>query len=78
MPEYYEIKIKGHLDAHWSEWFAGMTADPPGRRRDPAFRPAARPGGAARAARAHPRPQPDPDLGKPAAAQPAHQDDHHA
>lgn len=25
MPEYYEIKIKGHLDPHWSEWFAGLT-----------------------------------------------------
>ena len=24
MPEYYEIKIKGHLDPHWSEWFAGL------------------------------------------------------
>jgi hypothetical protein len=24
MPEYYEIKIKSHLDQHWSEWFAGL------------------------------------------------------
>jgi hypothetical protein len=24
MPEYYEIKIKGHLDPRWSDWFAGM------------------------------------------------------
>jgi len=24
MPEYYEIKIKGHLDQRWLEWFAGM------------------------------------------------------
>lgn len=24
MPEYYEIKIKGHLDPHWSEGFAGL------------------------------------------------------
>jgi hypothetical protein len=24
MPEYYEIKIKGHLDQHWSEWFTGL------------------------------------------------------
>ena len=24
MPEYYEIKIKGHLDPHWSDWFAGL------------------------------------------------------
>jgi hypothetical protein len=23
MPEYYEIKIKGHLDPRWSDWFAG-------------------------------------------------------
>ncbi len=24
MPEFYEIKIKGHLDLHWSDRFAGM------------------------------------------------------
>ena len=24
MPEYYEIKIKGHLDPRWSEGFAGL------------------------------------------------------
>ena len=24
MPEYYEIKIKGHLDERWSEGFAGL------------------------------------------------------
>jgi len=24
MPEYYKIKIKGHLDQHWSDWFAGL------------------------------------------------------
>jgi hypothetical protein len=24
MPEYYEIKVKGHLDASWSQWFAGL------------------------------------------------------
>lgn len=24
MPEYYEIIIKGHLDAYWSDWFAGL------------------------------------------------------
>jgi hypothetical protein len=24
MPEYYEIKIRGHLDQQWSDWFAGM------------------------------------------------------
>jgi hypothetical protein len=25
MPEYYEIKIKGHLDPKWSDWFAGLA-----------------------------------------------------
>ena len=24
MPEYYEIKIKGHLDPRWSHWFMGL------------------------------------------------------
>ena len=24
MPEYYEIRIKGHLDQHWTDWFAGL------------------------------------------------------
>ena len=24
MPEYYEIKIKGHFDPPWSDWFAGL------------------------------------------------------
>jgi hypothetical protein len=24
MPEYYEIKIKGHLDPRWSDWFAPL------------------------------------------------------
>jgi hypothetical protein len=24
MPEYYEIKIKGHLDPYWSDWFSGL------------------------------------------------------
>ena len=24
MPEYYEIKIKGHLDPCWSDGFAGL------------------------------------------------------
>ena len=24
MPEYYEIKIKGHLDPCWSDWFADL------------------------------------------------------
>jgi hypothetical protein len=24
MPEYYEIKLRGHLDQHWSESFADL------------------------------------------------------
>ena len=24
MPEYYEIKIKGHLDPYWTDWFASL------------------------------------------------------
>ena len=24
MPEYYEIKIRGHLDPYWSDRFAGL------------------------------------------------------
>lgn len=24
MPEYYEIKVQGHLDERWSDWFAGL------------------------------------------------------
>jgi hypothetical protein len=24
LPEYYEIKIRGYLDPHWSDWFAGL------------------------------------------------------
>jgi hypothetical protein len=24
MPQYYEIKIAGHLDPRWSEWFGRM------------------------------------------------------
>jgi hypothetical protein len=24
MAEYYEIRLKGLLDPHWSEWFAGL------------------------------------------------------
>jgi hypothetical protein len=24
MSNYYEIKVKGHLDPSWSEWFAGL------------------------------------------------------
>ncbi len=22
---FYEIRIKGHLDSHWSEWFDGLA-----------------------------------------------------
>jgi hypothetical protein len=29
MPEYCEIKIKGHLDPRWSEWFAGLRLTHP-------------------------------------------------
>ena len=25
MPEYYEIKIKGHMDPCWSDWFASLN-----------------------------------------------------
>jgi hypothetical protein len=25
MPEYYEIRIGGHLDRRWSDWFAGLA-----------------------------------------------------
>lgn len=24
MPEYYEIRIRDHLDPHWVHWFAGL------------------------------------------------------
>jgi hypothetical protein len=24
LPEYYEIKVRGHLDSRWSDWFAGL------------------------------------------------------
>jgi hypothetical protein len=24
LTEYYDIKIKGHLDPGWSDWFAGL------------------------------------------------------
>lgn len=24
MPEYYEIKIKSHLDQRWAQWFPGL------------------------------------------------------
>lgn len=28
--ECYEIRIKGHLDEHWSEWFDGLAIAYPG------------------------------------------------
>jgi hypothetical protein len=24
-PQYYEIRLKGHLDDRWAEWFEGLT-----------------------------------------------------
>jgi hypothetical protein len=24
-PEFYEIRIKGHLDDQWADWFGGLT-----------------------------------------------------
>ena len=24
MPQFYEVKIKGHLDQRWTDWFAGL------------------------------------------------------
>ena len=24
-PPYYEIRIKGHLDSQWTDWFEGLT-----------------------------------------------------
>ena len=24
-PQWYEIKLKGHLDEHWSRWFDNLT-----------------------------------------------------
>lgn len=23
--KFYQIRLQGHLDAHWSDWFGGMT-----------------------------------------------------
>ena len=25
MDTYYHIRVKGHLDGHWSDWFEGMA-----------------------------------------------------
>ena len=25
MLEYYEIRLKGHLDSQWTDWFGGLT-----------------------------------------------------
>jgi hypothetical protein len=27
-PEYYEIRVKGHLASRWADWFDGMTLSP--------------------------------------------------
>jgi len=24
-PQHYEIRLKGHLDSHWADWFEGLT-----------------------------------------------------
>jgi len=24
-PGHYEIRVRGHLDAHWTDWFGGLT-----------------------------------------------------
>ena len=29
MPQYYEIKVRGHLDSRWLEWFAGLKLTHP-------------------------------------------------
>ena len=29
MSEHYEIRVKGHLDAGWSDWFAGLALTHP-------------------------------------------------
>lgn len=26
--EYYEIRVRGHLDSHWSAWFERLTLTP--------------------------------------------------
>lgn len=28
--EYYEIRVRGQLDSHWSAWFEGLTLTPLG------------------------------------------------
>jgi hypothetical protein len=25
MPDYYEIKVKSHIDPHWADWFDNLT-----------------------------------------------------
>jgi hypothetical protein len=27
-PDWYEIRIQGHLDERWTTWFDGMTVEP--------------------------------------------------
>lgn len=28
MPEFYEIRVRGHFDPVWSEWFSGLELTP--------------------------------------------------
>ena len=28
MPEFYEIRVKGHFDLPWSDWFSGLELTP--------------------------------------------------
>ena len=38
MDTYYHIRVKGHLDSHWSAWFDNMTiCNEAERRSDPAW-----------------------------------------
>ena len=61
----YEIRLTGHLDAHWAAWFDGLTVSQRERRDDRHQRPDRRPGGAPRPAPASPRPRPAAGLGHP-------------
>jgi hypothetical protein len=27
-PAQYEIRLNGHIDAHWADWFEGLTSTP--------------------------------------------------
>lgn len=28
MPVFYEIRVEGHIDPNWSDWFLGLTLTP--------------------------------------------------